>query len=457
MLTYQNTKNNLYRFFTQGNERSVKAKKNIAASFIIKGLSILISLLLVPLTLNYLNPTKYGIWITLFSIISWFSFFDIGLGNGLRNKFAEAIAKGEKEKARIYISTTYGLLTLIVSVMLIIFTIVNNFIDWTAILNAPSELKDELSSLAFIVFGFFCLRFVLQLIGTIVTADQKPALNNLFNFFSNLIALAVIYILTRTTSGSLVYLGTAMTGAPVVVFFIASIFFYKTKYREFTPNIRLVNFKYVKDLMGLGIKFFIIQLAAVILFTTDNIIIIQIFGPAEVTSYNISFKYFTIVITLFMIILSPFWSAFTDAYAKNDFIWIKNIINNSIKIWKIVLVVIIIMLLAANWIYKIWLGNIITIPFALSLIMSIYVLVSTFNAIFVVFINGTGKLRLQLYFSIASIIINIPLSILLAKTFGMGTPGVMLATIICILPMVIITPIQTNKIIKNTAYGVWNK
>ena len=79
----------------KGHERTVKAKKNIVASFVIKGLNIAIGLILVPLTINYLNPTKYGIWITLSSVIGWFSFFDIGLGNGLRNRFAEAIAVGD--------------------------------------------------------------------------------------------------------------------------------------------------------------------------------------------------------------------------------------------------------------------------------------------------------------------------------------------------------------------------
>ena len=84
----------IINFFTKGHERSIKAKKNIAASFVIKGLSIAISLVMVPMTIHYINPTQYGIWITLSSIIGWFSFFDIGFGNGLRNRFAESIAMG---------------------------------------------------------------------------------------------------------------------------------------------------------------------------------------------------------------------------------------------------------------------------------------------------------------------------------------------------------------------------
>ena len=72
----------LKNFFTEGHERSIKAKKNIAASFLLKGVSISVSYLLVPLTIHYLNPTKYGIWITLTSSIGWVAFFDIGLGKG---------------------------------------------------------------------------------------------------------------------------------------------------------------------------------------------------------------------------------------------------------------------------------------------------------------------------------------------------------------------------------------
>src|ERR1017187_8756856 len=79
----------------KGHYRSVKAKNNIIASFFIRGVSIVIGLVVVPLTINYINSSRYGIWLTLSSIISWFSFFDIGLSQDLRNKFAEAKAKGD--------------------------------------------------------------------------------------------------------------------------------------------------------------------------------------------------------------------------------------------------------------------------------------------------------------------------------------------------------------------------
>lgn len=77
-----------------GNSRSIIVKKNIIASFFLKCISILVSLQVVPLTITYINPTKYGIWLTLSSIIAWLSYFDLGFAHGFRNRFSEAKANG---------------------------------------------------------------------------------------------------------------------------------------------------------------------------------------------------------------------------------------------------------------------------------------------------------------------------------------------------------------------------
>ena len=111
--------------------RSEKVKKNIFLSFILQFISIGTNFLLVPLTLHYLDTERYGIWLTLSSIVSWISFLDIGLGNGLRNKFAEAVAKKELHLARMYVSSTYALLSVIISAMFILFLFAQMFLPWT--------------------------------------------------------------------------------------------------------------------------------------------------------------------------------------------------------------------------------------------------------------------------------------------------------------------------------------
>jgi O-antigen/teichoic acid export membrane protein len=442
-------------FFTQGNERSINAKRNILIIAVLKGCGIAISLFLVPVTIHYVNPTRYGIWLTLTSIVGWFSFFDIGLGNGLRNKFAEAVASRKPELARTYVSTTYAILTIIIAIVLLIFFCINPFLNWAKILNTPANMVGELRLLALIVFGFFCIQFVLQLITTIITANQQPAQASVFGFLGNLLSLGIIYVLTKTTSGNLIYLGTVFSVTPVVVLISSSLWFYSHKYKQYAPSIKFVKFRFARDLMSLGIKFFVIQMAAVVLYQTSNIIIAHLFGPEQVTPYNIAYKYFSVITMAFSIIMLPLWSAYTEAWIKKDIAWIKNSINKLVLIWIFIAISVMIMLVSSNFIYRIWVGKEIKVPISVSVVMAAYVVINSWCGIFSQFLNGVGKIKLQLYSGTFGALINIPLSIMLGKQFGIY--GVLLSSVILGTVSAVWSPIQYNKLINNKATGIWNK
>jgi O-antigen/teichoic acid export membrane protein len=440
-------------FINKGHSRSVSAKKNIIFSFLIKGGSVAISLILLPLTFQYVNPTQYGIWLTLSSVISWFAFFDIGFGNGLRNKFTEAVAKGEHTLARIYVSTTYAILALIITVVLIIFFCINPFLNWAGILNTSPTMMGELRTLALIVFVFFCIQFVLQLLITILTANQEPAKASFLNFLGSLFSLIVIFILIKTTKGNLVYLGLALSATPVAVLAISSIWFFSTAYRKYIPSIKYVRFEYAKNLMSVGTKFFIIQIGALILLQTDNIIIVQLFGSEAVTTYNIAYKPFSVIILVFSIIMAPLWSAFTDAYAKKDFDWISRLFYKMQKVFLVIVLLSAILLLSSPILFKLWLGNKVNIPFYLSTTVAIYAVANSWLMIPCFLLNGIGKIKLQLILYLFCIVINIPLCFLLGRFFGL--PGVAISNTVILVAMSILLSIQSKKIINNTATGVW--
>jgi len=442
-------------FFTQGNQRSINAKKNILIIAGLKGCSIVISFFLVPITIHYVNPTQYGIWITLSSIVGWFSFFDIGLGNGLRNKFAEALANGKHDLARIYVSTTYAILSIIIAVILFIFFIINPFLNWSSILNTNDDMAGELTMLSLIVFGFFCIQFVLRIITTLITANQQPAKASVFDFLGNLLSLSIIFILTKTTSGNLIYLGTVFSITPVIVLASSSLWFYTHKFKQYAPSAKFVKFRYARDLMSLGFKFFIIQMAAVIFYQTSNLIIAHLFGPEQVTPYNIAYKYFGVITMGFSIIMVPFWSAFTEAWFNRDIPWIKNTVNKLILVWSLICITAIVMLACSNFIYKKWVGDEIKVPLSVSIVLAAYVIVNGWCGIFSYFLNGVGKIKLQLYASTLGALINIPLAILLGKHLGIY--GVILSTVFLGSVSAIWSPIQYLKIINNKATGIWNK
>lgn len=449
--------NYLFRYFSAGHTRTVKAKKNILALFLLRAISALVSFLLVPLTLNYLNSTRYGIWLTLTSVINWVSVLDIGLGTGLRNKFAEAIARNDDESARCYVSTSYVFIGLIALAAMALFWLVNPMLHWSKILNTPPDLEPELASLAQIVFTFFCVRLIAGLIGTILLADQRPAMNNLLEVATNVVSLVVVYVMTKSHQGSLFWLGFAMSFIIVIISVMANVWFFKTKYRRYLPSFRFVRVEYAKELVNLGVQFFLLQMAGVVIFSSSNIIISQFFGPLEVTAFNIAFKYYSVASMAFLMVLTPFWSAYTDAFVKGDTEWINRASSKLKKLWIMLLVGVVLMTVSANKVYTIWVGNDVHISNALSISMGIYVLILAWSNIFAYFINSTGKLRLELWVALIAGLLNVPLALVLAKTFGMGSSGVILASCIALLPGCFLWPIQMKKLLEGTASGVWIK
>jgi O-antigen/teichoic acid export membrane protein len=206
--------------------------------------------------------------------------------------------------------------------------------------------------------------------------------------------------------------------------------------------------------MSLGVKFFVIQIAFIIVYETTIIIIAQLF-PEQVTPYNIAFKYFSVIPMVFGIILIPFWSAYTEAYVKNDFEWIKSSMKNLKKIWLLFSIGGIVMLIFADKVYALWVGPDIKVPFSLSLTIVCYIIINAWCTIFSVFLNGVGKLRLQFYSGLVGALINIPLALFLGKQ--MGSAGVILSTAILGIISAVWSPIQYNKIMNKTARGIWNK
>lgn len=444
---------------TKGHERSVKAKKNILASVIIKGSSIAISLVLVPLTINYINPSRYGIWLTLSSIIAWLSFFDIGLTQGLRNKFAEAKARGDDSIAQIYVSTTYAVLGIIFFITWVLFLFINPLLNWSSILNVADSMRSEVSLLAVIVFTYFCISFVVKIVTTVLVADQQPAKSSLIDLLGQIFALIFILILVKTTEGSLIKLGIALCLSPLVVLIGANFLLFRGEYEKFKPVFSKIRFKYAKDLFNLGLVFFLIQFAGIAQYQTANIIIARNFGTDDVTSYNIVYKYFGVLNMVFSIFLIPFWSASTEAYKKNDIQWIKNGIKKYNQLNILLILGGLVMLIFSNAIYRFWLGEgKVNIPFSLSLWGFIFFNVTIFGGKYVNFLNGISALRIQFLSSIISPFLYVAIAIILIRYYHMGVYSLFVASVIANFNAFLLAPIQYYMIIiKKSKSEIWYK
>lgn len=408
-----------------GSGRGAKAKKNVLVSLLLKGASIAISLVFVPLTLSYLTPYEYGVWLTLNSILVWINYFDIGLGNGLRNKLAEAIALNDYKLGKIYVSTTFILLSIIVLIIMLLFAVANYFLDWNVILNTIDSPIANLNNTIYVVFGLCCITFVMKTVGVIYQANQQPMINDLFTFIGQALSLVYVFLLTLLTDSNFALLAIGYTAMPVVVYCIAYPITFTIKFASIRPSFANYDRSQVKSLGGMGVNFFLLQIACLVLFQSSNILITNLFSPAEVTPYNIAFRYINMCAMVFTIINSPMWTAITDAYVKKDYLWIKNSIEKMQKIFLLFVVAILFMLAINKFIFHIWIGDQVQIPFPLLSILAIYVSLDMWNKIYAAFSNGLSKIRIQIILALIQAVLYIPLAIVLGRSIGVE--GVALA------------------------------
>ncbi|MGC3947783.1 MAG: oligosaccharide flippase family protein [Chryseolinea sp.] len=444
-----------FNFLDKSHGRTRLIKKNVFYSFLFKGGSVLITLLLVPLTIKYIHPTEYGVWLTISSVVTWINIFDIGIGNGLKNEIAFSLALKDDSNVRTYVSTTYVVLSLIAILLFLLFFFISSLFDWNQILNVPDNSSFDIRIALLIVLGLFCIQFVAQLINSILSATQQVFKSSLILFSGQALALIAMQSLVWWVPENFILSIIALAGSPVFILILASLFLYRKVLRQFAPSFHKVDFKYVHKLLNIGASFFLIQIGALVLFQTDNIIITSLMGPEAVTTFNIPYKLFSAIPMVLSIVITPYWSAFTEAYAVKDFAWIKDSIKKLRIIWALLSLAAVLVFLVSEYLYQLWIQDTVTVPWTLSLSVMLYIIVFMWQTIHVYFLNGVGIIRLQLILVTASAIINVPLAIYLGERLGLA--GVITANTIVFLIMGIIFSYQYKKIVSQVASKVWLK
>ena len=447
---------NIKNRFSTLDKRSAIVIKNSMATALMKVAILLCSLIMVPITLNYLNAENYGIWMAMTSILYWFAFFDVGLGNGMRNYLSEAISRQDYIKARSYFSTAIFLLAIIAVLIGILSLIIIFQLDLNHIFNTHIMSNKSLAYIMVVAISFSLIQFVAKNVGMVYIAMQRYAINDFIVFIGQLISTIIVYIITKTTESHLIYIVIAITSIPALVFILASIPLLK-QHPQLKPSIKSIDFASAKKIIGKGLGFFIIQITScLVIFGSANILISHYCGPEQVTVYNISYKLFNILIIIYTIIISPLWNAYTDASVKNDYAWIRKIFKKSIYLWAASLLLGLLMLLISGWFFKKWVGNSVDIPLGVSISILIYVCMFNFNNCVTYLINGLNKIKIQIITSIlGTIIYLIAVCFFIKGTYGIYGISISMCVIYTLMSLVHLY--QCNLLAKNKAHGIWNE
>ena len=430
-------------------------KRNTLFSMALKAVGLATSLLIVPITLHYLDSETYGVWLAMSSILFWIAISDFGLTNGMRNYLTEAISIGDYVRARSYISTTLVVLSVIAVALLAVFLLVQSMFDMQAVFNTRAVADSTLRQSLIVAVSLTLVTFVARTIGYVFIALQKYAMSDLLTTLGSVLALLVILSLTKFHNGGLFTLVLAFTGVPVLVYAAASLPVFN-RYKALRPDLQSVNTAFAWQVASKGLGFFVIQITScLVIFGSSNIFIVRYCGPEEVTSYNIAYKFFNLLVVAYTIILAPMWNAYTDAYVKGDHEWIRGAFRRSFHFWLLSVGGGAAMLVFSGWFYRLWVGNEVTVPLATSVCTLLFLSFYNLNNCATYLLNGLNKIRMQIITSVAGTLLYI--AMVLGFAGNHGTQGIVLSMALVYAAMAGVHFYQCRLIVGCKAKGIWDK
>lgn len=432
-----------------GNLSGIAASAGLSG--VLKLCSMLVSFVYVPVVMGFLGTYKYGIWATLLNILSWVGMFDIGIGNGLRNKLTEAIARGELSLGRSLVSTSYAIMTVVIAFVALVGGFAASHVDWVVLLSA---YKCNESVLAVIEIGFLgvCMTLVLSLCSSILYALQKTHLVNLLFLSQQVLMLATVALAGRFVSpeNSLICVSLLYVGSNILSYFFATFILFVSEH-DLRPRLRAIDFSKSRTLLGLGVLFFVAQVASLVLYATDSLIISNLFGPEEVTVYATANKVFSAITSLFTAMVTPFWSSTSAALACGDVQGIRTDICRMTRLWALFSLGVAILGIVFKPVVRIWLGRDLGFDSLFVTLMALYAVVFMWNAIYSQVANGMSLMKFVTTTAILQMAVNIPLSVFLATRCGMEMTGVLLGTLLSMGIASITYPLYVNWSLKKVS------
>ena len=402
------------------NERYRRAILTTFTSITARVIGLFTGIISVPLTISYLGIERYGMWMTISSVLMLLVFADLGLGNGLINELSKLYNLKEFKQEKKLVSSVFFLLIIICFFLLIFYISIYSFVPWEKLLNVKSELAIQESGPAFTAF-WLCFIFSIpsSIAQKIQTSNQEGYVTNFWQIGGNILSFIALVIAIILKS-SLSILIICISGVPAIVMTINCIhqFYYERPYLR--PNLNDVDWKVGKIIVKTGFNFVILTITFVIGTSSDSFIIAQYLGPEDVAAFAIIQKLFSITFIVQLISI-PFWPVFNEAISKGEFLWAQKTFNNVQKISIIFTIIICLpLLIFGQEIISFWASPLLVPSFFTILGFALFRLVSGFAETPISLMMGSSlKLKKLIQVSSIACIISIVLKFIFIINWGL--------------------------------------
>jgi len=412
----------------RGQERLRRAGLTGVTSMISQGLIIASGLISIPLTLNYLGRERYGVWLTMNSLLSWLTISNLGFaGNALINSLAEATGKDDRELARELVATAFWSLMGIAALLSFVFALAFPFIPWPAVFNTASTVPlSELHWAVILSLMSFVLMFPISIADAIYQGYQEGYIGNGWGMAGSLLSLVALLGVTHI-QGGLPLLVFALSSVRILVAIINIAYLFKRRYPWLLPVPQAVTRRSLRRLTSLGSKYLVAQLAGIGMFQSQPMIIVQVLGPVQVGIFNIAQRLLTLPLMVVQMFTFPLMPAYGEAQARQDWPWIRRTLQRSLIISAVAsLCMVVPLMFLAKAVVRLWVGWEMVPDQALILALSLYVLVAAVVTPASVMLYGLERVGGQALIAIANAVVTVIAGIWLTRILGLpGMAGAM--------------------------------
>jgi O-antigen/teichoic acid export membrane protein len=416
--------------------RHVRIVQGIFTALAGRGVAMIVGFISVPLTVRYLGAERYGAWITISTAMAWIALADLGLSSSLTNAVSEGYAHDRRDLAQSYVASAFWSLAGVAAFLTLVFFSLWHAVPWDKVFNVQTtSARAEVAPAVGIAFAIFALSLPFSLVSKIYGAYQEVAVANAWAAAGNILGLVALVAVTQL-KGGLVSLVIAVSGAVLLVNVLSAIWTFGCSKPWLVPRPDRVTWSALKRLTGLGGMFFVIQIAALVLFQTDNLIIAHYLGAAAVTPYSVTWRLFTYT-ALFQILASPsYWPAYAEAFSRGDRAWVRRSFRMNFKFTVVsTLLLALPLVVFGKWIIEKWAGSVAIPSSALLWWMGIWSIIYSSMTAQSCLLASSGKVKRQMIYSILAAGVNLVLSVLLVQKVGlagviMGTVGAFLVCVV---------------------------
>lgn len=295
-----------------------------ASALLARGVALACSLVSLPLTTRYLGPERYGIWVTISTTITMLGVLDLGIANSLTNRISQAFAADDEGTAQQQYSSALWLSTAIAALLACVGFLVWPHLSIPALFHITNPALAHDTSLAVAAtFVFFLLGLPLNLSHRVLSGYQETQVVNYFMLLSNVLGLVVILVAVNFRLG---LLGLTLAYSGTLTAFNVMLNGWLTLYRRrgIFPRPSAARLRLMRELLHSGSGFFVLQVAGLIVFNSDNLVITHYLGPANILPYNVTWKLAGLAAVLQTAIFPSLWPAYTEAYARGDYQWVRD-------------------------------------------------------------------------------------------------------------------------------------